>query len=74
MRGVILPKRLKQSKAYHESPKQEAALAEEIGGRRIPGSGSRALKGDVRLAGIVRIEAKHHGSKPLCKPAAKGHV
>jgi len=58
MRGVILPKRLKQSKAYHESPKQEAALAEEIGGKRIPGSGSRALKGDVRLAGIVRIEAK----------------
>lgn len=44
--------------SYRRSSKQEKEIAAKLGGRRTPGSGSKDEKGDVRLKGVVRIEAK----------------
>lgn len=44
--------------SYRRSRKQERELAERLGGRRTAASGSKDEKGDVRVKGIVRIEAK----------------
>ena len=44
--------------SYRRSKKQEKSLAKNLGGEPIPGSGSGAQKGDVRVKGFVRIEAK----------------
>lgn len=40
------------------SRRQEAALAVRVGGVVTRGSGNGIMKGDVRVKGIVRIEAK----------------
>lgn len=40
------------------APKQERELASLLGGRTIKGSGSGAEKGDVRIKGFARVEAK----------------
>lgn len=40
------------------APRQERELAAALGGRGIPGSGSRVEKGDVRVRGVLRVEAK----------------
>lgn len=40
------------------APKQERELAAKIGGKTTAASGSQSEKGDVRLKGVVRIEAK----------------
>lgn len=61
--SVRIPKRLRQSVAYHRSPKQELQLAERTGGKTTPASGSRDVKGDVRIKGIARIEAKTTSNK-----------
>lgn len=54
-----LPKRCKeQSPAHARSKIQEKKLAERIGGTTTRGSGNQYEKGDVRLRGITRIEAK----------------
>lgn len=46
------------------SRKQEHRIAEDIGGRRQPGSGSQDhAKGDVRKKGAFRIEAKYTRAK-----------
>lgn len=46
-------------KAKKTSQKQEQDIAEELGGRTQPGSGSqRGAKGDVRKKGELRVEAK----------------
>jgi hypothetical protein len=37
---------------------QEKSLATRIGGKVTPGSGNGSIKGDVRKAGVVRVEAK----------------
>ena len=58
-----IPKRLKQSPAYHRSPKQEKYLAEKFGGETTPASGSKHVKGDVRVSRCMRIEAKTTSSK-----------
>lgn len=40
------------------APKQERELAQRIGAALTPGSGSQSMKGDVRLKGVLRVEAK----------------
>lgn len=54
------PKRLKsfQTESHARSPEQEDSLAKRVGGRRVKGSGCGFEKGDVRVEGFVRIEAK----------------
>lgn len=44
--------------AYHRSATQEREIATRVGGRLTPRSGAGKEKGDVRLKGIARIEAK----------------
>ena len=44
--------------AQSHARKQEKRVAERLGGRTVPGSGSGAVKGDVRLTGVLRLENK----------------
>lgn len=44
--------------AYHRSAAQEKEIASRVGGRLTPRSGAGKEKGDVRLKGMARIEAK----------------
>lgn len=44
--------------SHLRSRKQEQEIADRIGGRRTAASGAREEKGDVRLRGVVRVEAK----------------
>jgi hypothetical protein len=55
-----LPKRLQEKTPSHaRSKKQEKQLAERIGGRTTPGSGSGQYQhGDVKLRKITTIECK----------------
>lgn len=46
------------SDSHRHAPKQEKRLAKQSGGKLTPGSGSGVEKGDVRVAGVTRIEAK----------------
>ena len=46
------------SKSHRRAPKQEAEIAWRVGGRLTPGSGCGAVKGDVRVKGVTRIECK----------------
>lgn len=46
------------TKSHARSKVQEKEIAKRIGGRVTPGSGSKYQKGDVRLKGFVRVEAK----------------
>lgn len=48
----------KGNSSYRRSRKQEKELAEKLGARRTAASGSRDEKGDVRLRGVLRLEAK----------------
>lgn len=48
----------KGTPSHRRSPKQEKEIAKKLGGSRIPGSGNGHQKGDVRVKGIIRIEAK----------------
>lgn len=48
----------KGNSSYRRSRKQEKELATRLGGRKTPASGSKGEKGDVRVRGILRIEAK----------------
>jgi hypothetical protein len=53
------PRRKALKKGKKTSLDQERDIAEEYGGRTQPGSGNQAgAKGDVRLRGQLRIEAK----------------
>lgn len=55
-----VPKRLRgSSPAHRRAPAQEREIAERTGGRAVARSGAGAFeKGDVRIGGILRIEAK----------------
>ena len=55
-----IPKRIggEKSVAARRSPKQEKDLASRFGGKVVRGSGRGNEKGDVRVKGVVRIEAK----------------
>jgi len=44
--------------SHRRAKKQEREIAKKIGGRITPASGARDVKGDVRIKGIIRIEAK----------------
>ena len=44
--------------SHRRAPKQEREIAKSLGGRLVPASGAGATKGDVRIKGVVRIEAK----------------
>lgn len=44
--------------AYKRSPDQEAELAKQTKGRLTPRSGAGKEKGDVRVKGVARLEAK----------------
>lgn len=48
----------KGNSSYRRSRKQEKELAIRLGGKRTAASGSKDEKGDVRVKGIARIEAK----------------
>jgi len=48
----------KGNPSYRRSRKQERELATRLGGSRTLASGSGDEKGDVRLRGVLRIEAK----------------
>lgn len=48
----------KSSKSHERSPKQEKQLASRFKGTTTRGSGCGNEKGDVRIRGIARIEAK----------------
>lgn len=58
-----LPKRLSNGAAYGRARKQEKTLAKRLGGRTTPASGSKDEKGDVRVAGVVRVECKNTQAK-----------
>ncbi len=47
-----------QNKSYWRSKKQEREIAKNIGGKVTPASGSKSIKGDARLKGIIRLECK----------------
>lgn len=44
--------------SYRRSRKQEKELATRLGGSKTLASGSKGEKGDVRVRGVLRIEAK----------------
>jgi hypothetical protein len=46
------------SVSHKRAPLQEKTLARRLNGNLVPGSGSSYLKGDVRVKGVCRIEAK----------------
>ena len=46
------------SNSHRRSKKQESSLAKTLGGRVTAGSGNKDVKGDVRVKGVARIEAK----------------
>lgn len=50
--------REKGNASYRRSHKQERELAGRLGGRVTSASGSKDEKGDARLKGVVRLEAK----------------
>ena len=55
-----IPKRIagKEYTAQRRSLQQEKELAKRAGGKIVRGSGRGNEKGDVRVDGVVRIEAK----------------
>ncbi len=53
-----IPKRRRVGESHRRSKAQERESAERFGGSTTRGSGSGYEKGDVRIRGFVRIEAK----------------
>ena len=55
-----VPKRLvgAPSPSHARARVQEKEIAAATGGRQTPGSGNQKVKGDVRVKGFMRIEAK----------------
>lgn len=60
MTSLALPKRLRGRKtvSHNHAPKQEKRLALVLGGKVTKASGASYEKGDVRVKGVVRVEAK----------------
>lgn len=63
MTSLPLSKKRRGSNAHTHAPKQERHLAKTLGGRVTSASGALDEKGDVRLRGIARIEAKCTSNK-----------
>jgi hypothetical protein len=51
-------RRANLTKSHRRAPRMEKEVAKRLGGKLTPGSGSGAVKGDIRLKGIARIECK----------------
>lgn len=58
-----IPKRSRVHPSCHRSRKQEGELAQKLGAKKVPASGSLDTKGDVRKKGVFRLEAKTTGAK-----------
>ena len=59
LRATFLNKHVPGNTQSHKrAKKQEVGLAKRLKGHLTPGSGNKSIKGDVRVKGIVRIEAK----------------
>jgi hypothetical protein len=60
MTSLPLPKKFRgvKTNSHAHAPKQERALALGLGGKLTKASGALDEKGDVRIKGLVRIEAK----------------
>ncbi|AHC30488.1 Holliday junction resolvase [Rhizobium phage vB_RleS_L338C] len=57
--ALATPKRLQAPTPSHARSKvQEKTQAKRVGGKVTTGSGNKYEKGDVRLKGVARIEAK----------------
>lgn len=57
--GLSTPKRLRHSEpAKNKSPIQERSIAQRLNAKTTKASGSQDEKGDVRLKGVIRLEAK----------------
>ncbi len=57
------PKRVGSTLSHDRAPKQERGIAKRLGGDLVPRSGAGPVKGDVRVHGVVRIEAKTTAKK-----------
>lgn len=57
-RESFLNRDRKINRSQRRAKKQEKQLAQRFKGSQIPGSGSSYQKGDVRVKGITRVEAK----------------
>lgn len=58
------PKKISAKHTRRASIRQEESIASDLGGKRQPGSGALpGIKGDVKVDGIYRIEAKYTRSK-----------
>lgn len=44
--------------SHKRSPKQEREIATKLGGKLVRRSGAGEVKGDVRIKGLIRLEAK----------------
>lgn len=55
---IPLPKKNRLNQSQQRSKKQEVELAKRVGGSLTPASGSKTVKGDVRVKSTLRIEAK----------------
>lgn len=47
-----------KTNSHFRAPKQEQQMAARLGGQPVKGSGCGAEKGDVRVKGVMRLEAK----------------
>lgn len=56
--ALAVPKRQRVGVSHHRSRSQEKELAYRVGGKTTPASGALDVKGDVRVKGVMRIEAK----------------
>ena len=56
--AIPIPKSKRQSPSHQRSKRQETEIAKRTGGHKTPGSGSKNVKGDVRLKSVLRVEAK----------------
>lgn len=62
--SLAIPKRARKSPAHARSPHQEKRIAKTLGGKVTKASGAGAFeKGDVRVKGVARIEAKTTDAK-----------
>jgi hypothetical protein len=58
------PRKVSAKHQRRASIRQEDSIASDLGGKRQPGSGAvPGIKGDVKVEGIYRIEAKYTRSK-----------
>jgi hypothetical protein len=61
---LALPKRMQHgANAHNRAPVMEKEIAKRVGGKVTKASGAQGEKGDARVRGLVRIEAKATSNK-----------